>query len=470
MKIRRGVTAAAVAGITSAGIALSGIGLVGPADAAQPQRKAPVLSETDYGYQSTAYGTRVASQVVGMESGSTAFSYLSCTRLAGRKDSRTLASVSLPAGADQSYVQVDSIDSATRTFRSKADDVAGAVTSSNRIGKVKLGNSTTPRLVIKGLETTSTAWATLGGKLKTSNVITSGNISLEGVTPDGSGSPLDDLLGAVDDGIGQVLEVLAQNGPTEIPGLGVISIGFDRQVVHRRFAAASSKVLTVTLYGPDQLKGGGDDSEVTIGRSWTRINRDLPAGVMHGVGFGANAKVADGVVKVGRLGEQPLPCAGTEGETYKSPIAGVDFASAGQLVADGLMGQSFGIQKESGVARAWTEGSVADLTLGPLEIKGIVGHANVKQGKGGKIVRNNIHGSSIGEIIVDGESQGALDPKTAKDFPPIEIPGVAKIEFFVKDKTNRGMKTSAVVITMLPDTPGLSEVRLGNAQVHINRY
>ena len=473
MKFRNRLTAGAVAATTSIGVALSGAVLLAPAQAAPTQaalEQAPALQETDYGYQSTAYGTRVESEVAGLESGSTAFSYLSCTRLAGRHDDDSLADVSLPA--DDSYIKVESIDSDTRTFRAKAEGIDGAITSFNRIAKVRLGNSSTPRLLINGLQTRSTAWATLSGKLRTSNEITSGGIAIEGLTEEpGTGTPLDDLLEAVNGGINEVLAALIANGgEIEIPGLGLVRVGFDRQVVKPRFAAASSKVLVVTLYGPNQAAGGGDDSAVTIGRTWTRINRDIPAGVMHGVAFGANARLVDGVAQVGRLGEQPLPCNGTEGEVYKSPLAGIDFASAGQLVASGLQGRSFGEQLDSGKASAWTEGSVANLQLGPLELRGIVGRANVAQSKSGKIVANNIKGSSIGEIIVDGESQGGLDPKTAGQAPPIEIPGVAKIEFFVKKKTNRGMKTTAVVITMLPGTPGLSEVRLGTAQVHINRY
>ncbi len=468
MNLRTKLTTAAVAAATSLGLALPTAAVVAPAGAAP--RQEPVLAETDYGYESTAYGTRVESDVAELDSGASAFSYLSCTRIAGRKDNRSLAELNLPA--QDPYVKVESVESATRTFRAKAEDVDGGVVSTNKIAKVRLGNSSTPRLILNGLTTRSRAWATLDGQLKTSNEITSGPIAIEGLTEEpGTGTPLDQLIDAANGGIAEVLAALIANGnEIEIPGLGVVRVGFDRQVVKDRFAAASSKVLVVALYGPDQVAGGEDDSEVTIGRSWARINRDIPAGVMHGVAFGANARLVDGIAKVGRLGEQPLPCNGTEGEIRESPVVGIDFASAGQLVASGVQGRSFGEQFASGKARAWTEGSVVNLQLGPLELRGIVGRANVAQSKSGKIVRNDIRGSSIGEIIVDGESQGGLTPATVGDAPPIEIPGVAKIEFFVKDKTNRGMKVTAVVITMLPDTPGLSEVRLGTAQVHINRY
>lgn len=469
MRNRKRLAAGAVAATTSIGLAVSGATLLAPAEAVV--RQAPVLVETDYGYETTAYGTRVTSEVTGLDSSRSAFSYLACTRLAGRTDSEELVEVSLPA--DDPYIEISGVESKNRTFRDKGDNVHGGVTGTNRIAKVKLGSADTPRLIIDTLRTRSTAWATLGGKLKTSNEVSSGGIAIEGITEEpGTGTPLDDLLEAVGGGIDEVIAALRENGGAiEIPGLGMVSFGFDRQVTKKRFAAASSFVLRVLVYGPNQVEGGGDDSLVGVGRSWARINRDLPGGLMGGFGYGANTQLLDGVVKVGRLGEQPLPCNGTEGEILKAPTAGIDFPSAdGQLVASGLRGRSWGKLLESGGAKAWTEGSVANLTLGPLELRGIVGRANVKQNKAGKIVARNIKGSTIGGIFVDGEPQGSFDPSTAKDIPPIEIPGVAEIRFFVKDKGRRAMRVSAVVIEMLPDTPGAGEVRLGNAQVFIKRY
>jgi hypothetical protein len=471
VKIRTRLATSAVAATTSIGVALSGAMLLAPADAAE--RQEPVLAETDYGFQGTAYGTRVTSDVVGLDSTRSAFSYISCTRLAGIKDDETLAAIQLPA--DDPYVQVEGIESNTRTYRAKADNVDAAMTSANRIAKVRLGNSTTPKLTINALRTRSTAWATNAGQLETSNEVDSGVITLvdlpEDVPPELQG-PLDDLLGAVNDGIGQVVEVIIENGNMiEIPGLGQVSVGFDRQVVRKKYAAASSFVLRVALFGPDQAAGGGDDSQIGIGRSWARINRDLTSGIFAGIGYGMNAELLDDVVTVGKLGAQVLPCPGTDGKELEATTAGIDFASAGQLVAQTLTGRSFGEELDGGAARAWAEGEVASLQLGPLELKGIVGHVNVRQNKAGKIVAQNIKGSSIGEIIVDGESQGAFDPSMAGQIPLDGLPPeIASIELFKKEKTNRGMKVSAVVITLLEGTPGVDVIRLGNAQASIKRY
>ena len=461
MKIRKRLTAAAVTATTSLGIALTGAAVPAPAGAVQ--RPAPVA--TDYGFQATAYGTRVTSEA-GLESGRSALSDLSCTRLAGRTDTETLAGLATPA--EDPYISADAVDSSTRTYRNRTDGIDGAVTGTNQIARVQLGNSTTPRLVIKGLRTRSTAWATLSGRFRTANEIYSQRVRLLGVGEDVPPGPLADLIGAAEGGIDEVVAVIQENGnKIEIPGLGVVSFGFDRQVTRRTFAAASSFVLRVQLYGADQAAGGGDDSLVGIGRSWARINRDVPAAVMGGVGFGADADFLGGAASVGKLGEQPLPCRGTDGEILQAPTAGLDLASAGQLVAEGLTGRAFGTQSTSGAARAWTEGSVTNLQLGPLEIRGIVGRAGLRQDRNGEIVQRSFKGSSIGEILVDGESQGAFDPSTAKDIPPIEVPGVASIEFFERTRGHRSLVINTVVITVLPDTPGPSVIRLGNAQVRL---
>jgi hypothetical protein len=467
VKIRKKLLTGATTAATSLGVAVAGLAVV-PAPAAH----GAVLSETDYGFQGTAYGTRVLSDVVGLESGRSAFSYLGCTRKAGLKDRETLAQVSVPAV--DPVVEVSGVDSNTRTVKRPKRNIAGAMISSNRIGKVVLGNSSSPKLTIQGLRTQSKAWATNSGALRTSNKVSSVDISLvdlpANIPPELQG-PLQDLLDALEGGIAEVIGAIQDNaGTIVIPNLGEVSLGFDRQVKRKSFAAASSFVLQVLLYGENLEKGGGDDSMVGIGRSWARINRNLPAGVMGGVGYGANARVLDGVVSVGRLGEQALPCPGTNGKVLSGPTAGLDFLSAGQLKLAGLRGRSFGVQRQNGVARAWTEGAVANLTMGPLEIKGITGRVNLRQNKAGRIVKNNIRGSSVGEVIVDGESLGSFGPGEAKQIPADGIPGVVKIELFKRDRAARRGEVSAVVITFAEGTPGVSELRLGNARAIIKRY
>lgn len=464
MNFRKKLLARTAAATTSLGVGLAGAVVLtaAPAQAA--------LTETNYGFQATSYGTRVVSDLIGLSSDRTAWSYISCTRIAGLKHSNSIASVNLPAS--DPVIQVGAVTSKTRTWKNKAAGIRGATSGTNTIASVSLGSESLPaRLSIKGLETTSTAWADKDGKLHAKNDITAAKIELFNVSDPNNGNPLSDLFDALNGGISAVLQALQENlGTIEIPGLGELSVGYDRVKKGATFASAEAAVLQVHLYGGDTVKGGGDDSVVTIGHSWARINKNIPAGIMTGKGFGANVELLDGIVGVGELGLQPLPCRGTDGRIRTSGVAGLNLGNANALTIGAVQGRVSGNQGKTGWAWAWTEGRIASIQLGPLEIRGIVGRANVKQNKAGKIVRKDIKGSSLGEILMDGESMGGFTPETAADIPPMEIPGVAKIEFFKTFKGKRVVRTSAVVITLLDGTPAGSVVRLGNAQTKIQRY
>lgn len=468
MNTSKKLLARVAAGVTTLGLAVAGSTLVGAAPATA------ALTETDYGFQATAYGTKVVSNLVGLASDRTAFSYLSCTRIAGKEHSNKVAGVALPT--DSPMIQIGAVTSKTRSWKNPKDGIAGAVSGTNSIASVALGaqDGSTPLLSIEGLKTTSTAWADKDGKLHAENTVKALDLNLINLPeeiPAELRGPLDDLLAALEDGIGQVIAAIQDNaGTIVIPGLGEVSVGYERVNEKENSAAAEAAVLDVLLYGADTAKGGGDDSMITIGHSWARINKDLPAGVMSGKGFGATAEVFDGIVGVGELGLMPMPCRGTEGKVRKQATAGLNLGNVDVLTLGAVDGRVWGKQYDNGRAEAWTEGRIVGLTLGPLEIKGIVGRANVAQGKGGEITRKDIEGSAILEILMDGESQGGLTPAEAKDMPPLEIPGIGKVEFFKTSKNKRGLRTSAVVITLLEETPAGSVIRLGNAQVKIKKY
>jgi hypothetical protein len=450
----------AAASIAALAMAAGGASVLAasPAEAAK--------TATDYGLQGIGYGTRVTSSA-GLESSRSAFSLILCTRLAGLKEQQSVAAIDLPPG--DPTVEVDGVRSTNRTFKNKKKGIDAAMESTNSNAPEALGNPETPQFILEGLTTKSRAWATKRGTFKTFNRVKTTDIKLLNLPGEASG-PLKDLVDAVDGGIGEVLAALQENGGTiVVPGLGEISLGFDKQRTRRQYAVASSHVLKVLLYGQDTVKGGGDDSLVSIGRSWARITRGLPAGVMRGGAWGADAELVDGVARIGRLGFQPLPCQGTGGEVRSAPQVGVDVAAQGQAVVEGARGRTWGIQRESGVARAWTEGSVANLTFGPLEIRGITGRVNVKQNKSGKIVKNNIAGSSVGELLVDGESMGKITPANAKELEAIEVPGLAGIDFFARKKGPRGGEVAAVVLEFAPGSPGATELRLGLARAFIKR-
>ena len=252
MNIRKRLTVGAVAAATSIGVALSGAAVIAPADAAQ--RQEPVLTRPTTGYQSTAYGTRVTSEVAGLDSTRSAFSYLSAPASPGRSDDETLARRRAPRR--RPLHRGRGHRRAHPHLPHKADDIAGAVTEHqpDRQGPPRQQHAR-PELDAQRAPDRSTAWATLGGKLKTvQRDLVACDISLvdlpDDVPPELQG-PLDDLLGAVDGGIDQVLQALIDNGNMiEIPGLGHGQRRL-RPPGHAQasFAAASSFVLRVKLFG-----------------------------------------------------------------------------------------------------------------------------------------------------------------------------------------------------------------------------
>jgi hypothetical protein len=460
----RGCAATSVVGTVAATVAVLGAGPVPAAQAADG------LRVTDYGFQATAYGTQVTANGGVFQSGKTAYAWLSCTRLLGLQQQRSVAAVNLPSSSP--YISITGIDSGLTTFRSKAKDIDAGVRSVNTIGHVALGDGTsTPQLTIDGLETRSTVWADSHSAFHTSNDVTSGTLGLTNIADPNDGSPLGDLFDALNGGIDQVISALQANaGQIEIPGLGTVYLeAYDRQETKKNLAVAGSSVLRVDLYGPDQTKGTSDDSVVNIGHSRARINRNVWAGVMGGQGYGSSADLVDDSFSMGRLGEQPLPCRGTGGRVLSNPVA--DFTAPGdQFELTGISGSAAGDQRESGSAWAWTRGSVGDLKIGPLELKGIVGQVNLGQDRHGTITKNNIAGSTIGQVLVNGQSQGSFGPGDATQIPTNQLPdGVASIELFKHDKSKRSAEVTAVTVTFADGSPGASVLRLGYAKVRLQK-
>lgn len=97
-------------------------------------------------------------------------------------------------------------------------------------------------------------------------------------------------------------------------------------------------------------------------------------------------------------------------------------------------------------------------------IKGTVGKATLTRARSGK-VRTSARGTTIGSIVANGQEPGIpTDPQT------FETPGgVAKLEADAFDKSRRGIKVTALKLTLFAGTLGQTVIRLGNAQARISR-
>ncbi len=444
----------AAAALTSITVGLAGALVVG----ATP---AHAVSATQYGFQTLGFGTRVQGNDVNVQSGRSAFSYIMCTRLTGLNPSNTrsahedIAGLELPSSADP-QIQVGAVKSISRTYRNKRGDVG--TYSTDKITKVVLGKPGA-QIVIEGLTTKARAWADKHDKLH-SGATAHGGVKLVGST----GTPLDGVLGQASSPLSTLLNNIPLDGQ-HIDGLGTIYLAHTYHKVHRGFANANATVLRVRL--------DGADTTVTIGRTWARINRDLPAGVLQGSGYGADIPTAlGGAAHVGRLANQPLPCQGTGGNVRENDLAGFDPGSTGQLALGAISGRSWGVQRQDGRARGWTKGRIAKFVLGPLEIDGIQGKALMWQTRSGKVHKSASF--SIGRLLQDGKEQGAI-PDPGQDVVIGDGAGhdLAKLRFGVKKRTKRSIRITAVQVELLAGIDGApvgTIIRLGNARTAIKRY
>jgi hypothetical protein len=465
--------ARAAALAATAGLALAGaVVLSTPAQAA--------LTETNYGFQATAYGTRVQAPQAQVGLPRTAFSYIFCTRLAGKTSTNSLEEeLGLPLNEANPLVKINAVKTTTRSFKDLQNNIAGASQGRTSIGSIVLGGvDGGPELSFDGLRTVSTAWADRDGKLHAKNDISALDLDLTLPTPPETGTPLDDLFDAITNPVGdvldQVIDVLQDNlGSIEIPGLGTISLAsFDRRGVGRTTAYASSFLFRLDLYGldgdPDTLE---DNIELGIGRSWARITKGVRSGVMSGVGLGSRVSTGTVLGDVGDLAWKQLPCEGTRGDVLTRSVSAANLGLSVPTVLTSLRGSSYGEQLRRGKAYAWTRGTAGKFTVNgdDLVIEGVVGRTNVRQSAAGGIDTDFV-GSRIGRILVNGKVLGRdITPRTASSVKLPEIPGVVSIRLFPRDKWRRGGNITAVKV-VLAEAVSPVTVSLGFARTAIKRY
>ena len=410
LSLRRGLVAVATLGTVLAGTAVI---TTAPAQAVQ--------TITNYGFSGWAYGTHVGANTVGVRSGETAYSYLGCTRLTGILRERSVAAINAPN--DPELITVGAVESTSRTYRMTGGRVG--MRSTNRVANVVIGAPTGINITISGLSTKADAYATKDGKLHAESSFSSLDISAN--LPDGPLDPLEELLNGVGATVNDLLQALinASGNHIVIPGVARIALGRDFNRVYSRFAISNATTLRVTLFGPNMVDdvGPGDDIDVIIGRSFARIARDVKEGVMWGSGNAINAKLLGGLGTLGPIVERPLPCEGTNGIVKRTDLTFANPFNTNVLVGGVGTVQVWGDRLPNGNLRAWTEGSIADVTLGTgdtaLKISGIRGRANILLTKAGNVYKS-ISGSQVLAIKV-GDTTYPVPPPGM----PLEIPGVA---------------------------------------------
>ena len=430
---------------------------------------------TDFAFTSFAYGTKVKAAAGELRSGRTAPSWIGCTRQAGKTKANEVLAVDAPN--NNPLIHLGAVTSNSRTYKAKKKGIAAGTESTSTVANVVLGlqdpQVPSPVLTISGLTTTATAWATTDGKLHATTGSSVLTISLA-MPPTGTplDGPLQQLLellnGTVAPTLDQVVDLIQMNGGAiEIPGLGKLELGYSRTGVGVRQAVAVALSLRVTLYGLDGVAGGADDSTLKIGRSFARIIGNMPHAVMGGSGWAADADLVGGTAHIGDIVPKQLPCQGTDGQTRTKSL---DSASIPGVSLSGLQGSANGRITQTGRVRAWTQGSVAHVALGTgdstLTIDGVVGRVNLVTDRRGRLVRRDTEGTIPGILTFQGQAY-TLPLGEAPELPP-ELAAVLSIQTGVTDQSDaRGLRVTALRITLLDGTAAGTVVNLGNAKATI---
>ncbi len=433
---------------------------------------------TDYAFAALAYGTKVLSSAGELRSGRTAPAWIGCTRQASRVKTNELLAVDAPTG--NPLIQLGAITSRSSTFKTPKTIAAGTE-SVSKVASVTLGIQNpqvpSPSLSIDALTTTATAWADKNGQLHAATNLEVGDISLV-VPPTGTpiDGPLAELLalvnGTVQPTLQQVLTLLeANNGAIDIPGLGRLEAGYQSTRLSGDAARAKALALRVTLFGVDGVPDNADDSAIKIGRSFAQVTEDAKVGVMSGAGSAANADLVGGNAHIGDIVAQQLSCLGTDGTTRENFLAGatVPGVALGELSAK-ANGKIYG----NGRSRAWTQGSVAHVALGSgdqaILIDGVVGRVNLSTDKAGRMKRRDTEGTEGGVLSFNGQTFTLPEPGGELPALPPELDALINLQVGVTDKSdNRGLKVTALRITLLGGSAAGTVINLGNAKASLRK-
>ena len=325
---------------------------------------------TPFAMTASAYGSRVQGGQVPADSGRTAFSYIGCTKLAGKSAANQLVEGNL--GGEGVVQGVD-----TRSWTSLAD---GAV---NSFAKTDIAYAKIGGLVLRNIALTTRAWHDSTG-FHASRTAKIGSLRLDGGLLDLPTFP------------GQEIDV---------PGVGtlVFLTGF-------KSVTGDGARITATAV---RLKLDDNRTVITLGSAFSEINNENPAGIFGGYGQAAEVTALDGTLKSGRVALQPLPCRGTDGRWINNDTAALTLNSVAELGA--VSGGANADQANERNGYGSTRGRVSSLNLlgGEVVARVIQGQANVRMVDGA--IERSIRGTSVGFLSIDGEE--VLNPRPGDSFP-----------------------------------------------------
>lgn len=398
-----------------------------PSGAAQAQTgdadRAAATRDAGLALRAGGFGTQVKGDQVPAGSSETAYISLACATRTGVERENHVANATLPGAGNVSGIT-------TRLWTAKAGSAIHSY-AENTTAKVVLSESPLGNVELSGLRSYSHAWHDAQGFHAETSVTVA---KLRFVPP--MGAP-------------QEFEIPTPGQPVEIPGVATISVGGSSKIVNDHAGIANANVLYVKL-----IPSG---TTVTVGHTTARVLDGVKHGTFRGSSAATKVTALDDNLTSGRNPLTLMPCQGTDGKEQVKELAGVDLG--GQVVVEGLRSAQTGTQLAK-KSVAMERGSIASLNLGggALVIDAVAGQANVTRTAAGKTT-SSAKGTTIGTITANGE------PQEFPDTGPLEIPGVAKIEPRIIEKTRWGISVVALRITLLDGTGAVIDLGIAQAAI-----
>jgi len=172
--------------------------------------------------------------------------------------------------------------------------------------------------------------------------------------------PLGELLDAIDTQVvGQILQVLRENGTIDSPGFGTIGIGEIWKQKGANYASAWAHGIVV------RFTGDGTNTEILLGQAHSRIGGPAPLATFRSNVQTMDVQALDGLIHLSRVAATNLPCEGSRGTTAHKVKSSASVVPVGQLIQlEGLDSSYSGDQdRASGVVSGWVKSHTDTATI-----------------------------------------------------------------------------------------------------------
>lgn len=399
------------------GGALIGAASVQASDSASALATTP----TRYAFQASGYGSRVVGGDVPAGSDRSAFQVIACTNKAGLD--RTNAELEVDLGQDVALRNVR-----THVWTSQAGGRESSW-ATHRIASVTLGDTAASGLVLQGVTSSAHAWHDGTGF----HARTTTNVA---------------RIVQYTAGVGTELDVPADGETLDVPGVATVTVNRGATSKGDHFAAAKVDAVRLTLTPTN--------TRVFLAHSYARIDDGVRNALFRGSSYATKASGLEDTVRSGPTPYLVMPCQGTNGRVVTKSIAHADLSKL--VDAQGLtVSQSASV--ENRVADAFERARVARIDItDELFIEAVVAKAHVVRTADG-VYRKDSIGTSTGRIMYRGTQQAI--PASGV----LRIPGVARIESNLVNRTPRGIETTGLRVTVLDGSAAV--VTIAHAQVSI---